>query len=55
MKRLGRGLKQEDLLFMKHVIKLWTSLPQDAADAKSINGFQNQLGKFVDERSRRGC
>lgn len=51
----AEALSRRMCFFTKHVIKLWTSLPQDVVDAKSINGFKNQLEKFVDERFIRGC
>lgn len=32
--------------FLQHVIKLWNSLPQDVAEAKSVSVFKMELDTF---------
>lgn len=41
--------------FLQHIIKLWNSLPQDVAEAKSVSVFKMELDTFLRAGSVGSC
>jgi len=56
MKQVGPGFHTDQRHYYptRRVIKLWTSLPQDATQAKNAHGFEKRLDKFTEGRLRGG-
>lgn len=56
MKRAGPGFHADQRHYYptRRVIKLWTSSPQDAAQAKNTHGFEMRLDEFTEGRLRGG-